>query len=196
MFKRILILAAAFLAGPVLTACDTPRVQRFPDITFAHEPAIALNVANVQVSSRFQPTFQAPHAEHLFPVQPQAAMQRWAQDRLKAASGTGDTAVFTIVDASVKEVQLAIDKDLKAKFTKEQSQRYELRLEGMLQVFDGRGASAGQVETTITRTRTVREDSSLNDREKAWYEMTEAAMKDFDAEMERQIRRHLGNWAR
>lgn len=196
MFKRILLLAAALLAGPVLTACDTPRVQRFPDITFTHEPVISLNVATVQVSSRFQPTFQAPNAEHLFPVQPQAAMQRWAQDRLKAVPGGRDGATFTIVDASVKEVQLETDKDLKAKFTKEQSQRYELRLEGLLQIFDGRGVSAGQVEATVSRTRTVREDASLNDREKLWYEMTEAAMKDFDAEMEKQIRRYLSNWVR
>lgn len=193
---RILLFVAALLAAPVITACDTPRAQTFPDITFANLHPITLDVANIQTANGFRSTMAAPNAEFRFPVQPQAAMQRWAKDRLRT-TGTGrDGAVFTIVDASVKEVQLAIDQDLKAKFTKEQSQRYEMRLEARLEIFDGRGLSAGNVAGTVTRSQTIREDASLNDREKIWYEMTEAAMKDFNAEMEKNIRQYLGTWAR
>lgn len=196
MNTRILFLVAALLAVPVLTACETPRAQTFPEITFASLHPIMLDVANIQTASSFRSTLAAPYVEHQFPAQPQAAMQRWAKDRLRT-TGTGrDGAVFTIVDASVKEVRLAIDQDLKAKFTKEQSQRYELRLEGKLEIFDGRGLSAGNVGATVSRFTTVREDASLNDREKTWYDMTDAAMKDFNAEMEKNIRQHLGIWAR
>ncbi|MEO5336787.1 MAG: hypothetical protein H7841_07835 [Magnetospirillum sp. WYHS-4] len=196
MRKHILLFVAALIAGPVLTACQTPPTQRFPEISFANLHPINLEVASVKVASRFQPTFQAPNVEHQFPIQPQAALQRWAQDRLKSMPGGRDGATFTIVDASVKEVQLETDKDLKAKFTKEQSQRYELRLEAIVEVFDGRGLSAGHAQAAVVRTKTVREDSSLNDREKVWYEMTEAAMNDFNAEMEKNIRQYLRTWAR
>ena len=44
------------------------------------------------------------------------------------------------------------------------------------------------------RTRTVREDASLHDRKRIWFEMTEALMKDFNAEMEKNIRQHLGGY--
>ena len=51
-------------------------------------------------------------------------------------------------------------------------------------------------KAVASRSITTPEGATLNDREKIWFETTEALMADFDDEMERQIRRHLGTWLR
>ena len=43
----------------------------------------------------------------------------------------------------------------------------------------------------MSRSRTVREDASLNDREAVWFTMTEALLNDFDKELEKNIRQYL-----
>ena len=46
------------------------------------------------------------------------------------------------------------------------------------------------------RSRTVAEDVSLIDREKVWFEMTEAMMNDLNASLQRQINEHLRAFVR
>ena len=43
---------------------------------------------------------------------------------------------------------------------------------------------------------TLREDVTINQRDRAWFNQTEALIKDFDAEMEKNIRRVLDDWVR
>jgi hypothetical protein len=52
------------------------------------------------------------------------------------------------------------------------------------------------VSSRTSRSRSVPENASLNDREKVWFEMTEAMMNDINGSLERQIREHLGAFLR
>jgi hypothetical protein len=42
----------------------------------------------------------------------------------------------------------------------------------------------------------VREDITINKRERIWFDLTEALARDFDAAMEKNMRQHLGRWIR
>ena len=65
MTRRLLMAGLATLA---LAACETPvTVQRFPDMTFAHYPALALNASRVDIVSNVQPTLQAVQVGSQFP---------------------------------------------------------------------------------------------------------------------------------
>jgi EAL domain-containing protein (putative c-di-GMP-specific phosphodiesterase class I) len=48
----------------------------------------------------------------------------------------------------------------------------------------------------VTRSRTVLEDTSLAQREQIWFEITEALMKDFDREIEANIRQYMAPYIR
>jgi hypothetical protein len=50
------------------------------------------------------------------------------------------------------------------------------------------------VSSRAQRSRTVPEDVTLNDREKVWFEMTEALMNDLNASLERQIYYNMGDF--
>ena len=70
-----------------LMACETP-VERgtFPDITFAHLPVIALDVAEIRIVKVYVSPLKHPHVEHEFPVPPLRVAERWVKDRLKDLS--------------------------------------------------------------------------------------------------------------
>ena len=188
-------LAAAALLGLVLTsmlaACETPPPKpRLHGLTFAHLPVLSLDVARVEVVSDYAPPMMAPNVEHLFPTPPETGLRRWAADRLKAGGKKG-SARFVIHIAAVTEAALPVTKGLKGAFKKEQSERYEAMVEASLEILDARGFRKGFASARVTRSRTVREDATLNQREAVWFAMTEALLNDFDKEIERNIRQYL-----
>ena len=190
-FRRCVL---AGLVALVLAACQTPPpAQRLPELTYGHLDRLNLDVAALEVVSEFRSPMKAPHVEHLFPTPPQTALERWAADRLEAAGRQG-IARFVIKDARGTATPLAIDKGLAGVFKKEQSVRYEARVEAFLEIVDERGFRKGFASARVSRTRTLGEDATLNERDKAWFDLTEAVTRDFNAEMEKNIRQYLGGF--
>ena len=187
--RRFLLIV---LAGLALAACETPvAVQRLPEITFNHLPKIGLNVADVKVVSEFKPSLQEPNIEHLMSTPPEAVMLRWGGERLQAR-GVTNSARFTVVDAQVKESPLKVQTGITGAFKVQQSVRYDATVAGMLEIFDDRGFRRTFASARVSRSRTVPEDASINERERVQFELIEALMRDFDTEMEKNIRAHAG----
>lgn len=189
------LMTLVLLAVP-LAACETQVADgRLPEMRFAHMAPINLDVASVEVQSKYRAPLAYPHVEHQFPTPPEKALKNWAADRLKAV-GRQNTARLTIHEASVVETKLPVDKGFTGFFKKEQAERYEAKLEATIEIVDSRGVNLGFVEARVSRGRTLGEEVSLNQRDKFFYELTEALMKDMSAELEKNLRTHLGTWAR
>jgi hypothetical protein len=193
-YRRIFApLILAFLSLS-LGGCETPvQRQKLPELTFAHLQPFKLNVARIEVVSQYRPPLKAPNVEHLFPTPPLKAMKQWAKDRLRAVGRSG-TAKLIITTASAIETALPVQTGLKATFTKQQTQRYDLTVEARLEVSSPQGH--GTTTAHATRFSTVREDASINAREKIWFDLTEALVRDFDKAMEKNMRQHLRGWLR
>lgn len=191
------IAAAAALAGlAAIAACETPApASKLPELTFAHLPTLRIPVQRIEVVNRYVAPMRAPNVEHLFPVPPARAMERWAADRLKADGGRG-VARFAIAEASVKETKLPRDESMRGYFTKQQTERYDARVDATLEIQDAVGAMKGVANAHATRSVSVREDASLNERERTKFDLVEGLMKDFDAEIERSILRYLATLPR
>lgn len=193
---RCAVFAGVAAMATLLAACETmPSRHELPQITFAHLAPIALDVSKVEVISNYVPPMKAPNVEHQFPIQPEAALKRWAADRLKP-DGHGDTARFVITNASVVEQDLPMSKGLSGVFKKEQAQRYDGTAEATLEIVDARGVRKGFAAARAFYSRTVREDASMNDRERAWFEIVEALMLVFNGEMEKNMRQYLAGSVR
>jgi len=180
----------------LLGGCETvPPGKANAEISFAHLPPIVINVATVEIVHEYRPSYAKPNVEHLFPVTPAAAMERWAKERLRPMGASG-VARFVIMDASVKETKLEKKKGLVGLVTKNPSERYDAIVRARIDVVDASGRAAGMVSGHATRYQTVIEGISPNDRAQAWFDMTSALLADFDREMERNTRELLGNWVR
>jgi hypothetical protein len=197
MLKQFLPIVKLFSFALIifsLASCQaTAPTLVFPELTFQHMKPLSLNVAKLETMSSYKPPMSAPNVDHLFHTSPAGALGRWAEDRLRAVGKNG-FARFTIIEASVTETQLDMKKGIIGAFTKDQSERYDAVLEAKLEIFDDSGLSIGFARAKATRSVTVREDSSVNQREQAWFRLTEELVIDIDAELEKNISMYLSRW--
>jgi hypothetical protein len=180
----------------MVAACETTTVQpNYPAITFGHLAPVNLDVAAVEYVDQYIPPQEAPNVEHLFPVLPSAVAGRWAQDRL-LATGVTRRARVVLVTASVTETPLATTKGLTGTFTIDQVARYDAKAEMRVEIVTDTGVVEGTANAIATRSRTVPEDITLNQRDQLWFEMTEALMRDLDGQLVKNIKLHLVRWVR
>lgn len=192
-------LLAAVLAVFTVSACTTPEpVPDFPDPSFTDARPFTFRAADVVVLSEFQPNFEPPRVEHLMPLPPERALRAWARDRL-AVTGEGDmgaglrTVRLVIGDARVTEERLDTSSGVTGFFTDEQAWRYTARIDVAVQVMRDREVLASAT-TEGSRTTTVSEKASLNEREEAWYALVTRLMEDFDQAMSQNVRQYLAEY--
>jgi hypothetical protein len=187
---------AVILCLGSLAACDTtPPPPVFPDLRFSDRPPINLAVSSIEFRTTFQPQFHPPFVEHLFPESPQRAIDTWARDRLHAVGGNG-VARFTLLDADVTETELPRTGGLKGEFTTQAAERYDATVSGRLDILNERGFPARTATATVKRSQTVLEGVTPNERDQVWYDMTRTLARDFDQQMDAQIRENFGTYLR
>lgn len=196
MTARSLRVALALAAVLSLGACQNakPPMQKLPEISFADKRPISLDVGRLEIVPEYQSPGRKPHIEHLMPVSPEAAAARWAQDRLRPMGRTG-TARVVIKEARVVEVPLKTDKGFTGLFKEEQAERYDASLDVAIQILDERQFTIADVVARATRSRTVPEGVSLNERDRIMYEISESLARDIDQQMDGLIRTYLAKWA-
>ena len=188
-------LPVVVLAG-LLTACTTaPLAPAFPELTYRHLGTITLDTTAVDIVDEYRPPLKEPNIEHKVPVPPALALRRWALDRLASTGNADRRAVFTIQQAAMTETRLPRTKGLRGALTTDQSDRYDLTLAVRLELFEARNR-VGIATATATRSRTVAEDITLNDRDRVLFEMVESTMLDLNKELENSIRQFLGAYIR
>ncbi|MBL8835447.1 MAG: hypothetical protein JNL66_04335 [Alphaproteobacteria bacterium] len=186
---------ALALAAAVAGCATAPDPVRFPELTYAHLGRTRLAVGRIDIVDAYRPPLAPPNVDHRMPASPAATMRRWAEDRLVAAGGDA-TARFVIRDARVTETELPRDTGLANVLRDQQAQRYDLVMDAALEIVDARGARLAIAAARTTRSRTVSENISANDRERVWFEMVERAAADLSAELDRRIRANLGRYLR
>lgn len=197
---RAKIFLAMMAAAVMVGACETaPPGSNFPELTYGHLGTIGLDVGSITVVSQFVSPLKRPYVEHLSPVRPAAAMTRWVKDRLRArgrGKSKGNRLRVTILNASITEVPLRVTGGVRGAFTTDQSHRYDAVLEVVIEIFNPTGFQLALIKSQAKRYQTVAEGASLAARERVWFEITEAMMKDINAQLEKNIRTYLGDYLR
>ena len=197
MNARLLRMATVLLllAGS-LAACSTaPPAPVFPELTYRYLGTMTFDTGPIEVVDEYQPPLKEPNIEHKVPVPPALAMRHWALDRLAATGNPDRRGVFTIQQAALTATRLQQTEGLRGLVTNDQSERFELTLAARLELFEVR-TRVGIATATVTRSRTVPENATLNERDKILFDMVEGAMLDFNKEMEASIRRFLQPYMR
>ena len=182
----------------LLAACGGNPAPHFPDPDFQSLDPIRLDIANMRYANNYRAPGAAPNVDHLLPVSIARAATRWAEVRLHADGKTGE-AVFIIEEASVIDTPLDIKEGIVGAFLYQAAHEYRATLTARLVVrrdpgTSGNEDSRGDTEVTVARTRTLKEDAGLTQRDIVWHEMMEKLMQDLNAEMEENIRRYLGDF--
>jgi hypothetical protein len=185
--RRQILLAGLSLG--LLASCGPPPppVPQFPDLRFTGAAPLEIDATQIDIRALDLPG----STDRSFPVSPLQAMQNWARDRLKA-SGRGNSARFTIVKASAIETNLPVQGGVSGTFTDQVSQQYDVAAEATLEILDAHGMALRSVHVSATRSQSVLQSATSNDRDQARYDLVKALMGDFDQQMEAQIRSNFG----
>jgi hypothetical protein len=193
MIKHLKAPVLALLAIAFLASCSSEPQRPLPKLTFVHQPPIRLNVASLEVVSTYKEPRKPPYVEHKFQTPPEEALKRWAEARLRPM-GRAESARYTVTNAAVTEESLAKTEGIAGAFKKEPSERYTATVEAQLEILNANGRLIQLASARATRSRSVMEDAKPEERERVWFELLEALMKDFDKEMEKAIRLYMDPW--
>ncbi|HEY3917333.1 MAG TPA: hypothetical protein VGL83_06050 [Stellaceae bacterium] len=192
MTTRRQFLAAGLCLGSglsLVSCAPPPEAPAFPDLRFTGAPPLLLQAAQIEIRTFYQPT----EDDNAFPVPPVRALQNWARDRLRA-NGQGGPARFTIADASATVKNLPVQGGLSGTFTDQVSQQYDAAVDAALEILDLRGVSLRSVRITASRSRTVLQSATANERARARYDMVRELMAEFDNQAQSRISSSFGSF--
>jgi hypothetical protein len=167
---------SALLLPLLVAACgddDDSDGAYFPPLRYDYLPPIQLNVATIEIQSRFIPSGVPPDVTASDPAPPIAVLSSMAKDRLQSF-GTANKAVFAILNASLTRVNDVVRGELAVSLT----------------VLDDSGQQQGYAEAHVERTHTG-DTKRLG---QVLYDMTKGMMDDMNVEFEYQVRRNLKDW--
>lgn len=194
MSFRLPRLMLALAGALTLAACDAPPVIiKAPELSFADKRPYQLDVGQLEIVPEYVPTGRKPNIEHLMPLSPENATVRWAQDRLRPMGRTGFARVL-IKDAKVVEVSLKTDAGFTGMFKDQQAQRYDGSLDVAIQILDERHFPIADVVARATRSQTISENATMNERDQLLNQISLALIKDIDSQMDSLIRTYLNRW--
>jgi len=176
---RPMLLGASFALPLLLAGCggDEGVPQTFPPLRYNYLAPISLNVATIQTNVRYVPAQDGSNLDGTSPEAPLQALEQMVQDRL-VAGGSGGTAVVTINAASLNQVNDTVVGNISLR----------------LSVTSADGRQRGYTDASVTRTRTMPDDTSPDALRAFLYSMTQDLVNAENVELEYQIRQNLPGW--
>lgn len=189
--KKIITL----LALTLLVACQSaPEPYQPAALNFAGNGQIGINVAEVRFVEAYRSPGAHPNVEQEFPTAPAAAVKQWIKQRIFAYGGSGVLEI-TLDDASVKEVLLPKTKGFMGLVTDDQEARYDASLRVTMRLYDGVSSmSAANGDVIVTRSRSINERATIEDRKRLYDRMTRDLMSDFDDGMQTRLKQYFGKY--
>ena len=183
------------LSTAALTGCAIPPDRHaFPEITFAHLPAFKLDVAQVEIHNDYSSGDPEDIASE-FPEPPARAAAQWAKDRLTGVGQRGQ-ATYAVVSARSTRTPLPRSEGMQAVLSTEQSDRYDLNIKVTLDVGNPILQRTGTVTAEASRSQTVVENMTLNQREVVLFNLLDETMRDLNGQLEKLIPQYLSPFLR
>ncbi|MAJ62912.1 MAG: hypothetical protein CL556_02825 [Alphaproteobacteria bacterium] len=191
--RRTLLLGGLGLSAlPFISACtSSPPPLDVPRMTFQQFQPIRFDVARLEVRNNYQPKFFPPNVEHKLAQPPYIALQDWARRRIEPAANNGE-ALLVIHNASIVERQLEAAKKL-GPFTMSQPTfeyvaNFAVRLDAVSPYWDINGFAEARAEGRLV----LDDQSTLDQRDRALFDLVERTINDLDREFVSQLQRNLG----
>lgn len=187
---RIILLAA-------LAACTQPAAPS-ADTTKPAQPStpLRLNVAEIRVEDHYQPPFGRPNVEHEFAITPAASVGDWVKRNTVSSGGSG-LMIANIDDASVRETILPKSGGIKGFFGGKPGSRYDAKISVTFRIYDGVTPLAlTEATVQVTRSRTLKQDASSEDRDRFYDTLGRDLAQDFDTQARLQIRKYFSGYLR
>jgi len=167
---RYAVLVAALSLSASLAACanNHPPAENLPPLSFADKPPIVLDVARIEIVSKYQAPSTPPHIELGLPVTPENAFRKWVQDRLQPRGATG---TMRVVINNAAATETTLPQDNASMFNNQPQTKVDMTLDVSLEMLDDRQFVTADVSGHASRSETLFTDLKLSQRDRILYDM-------------------------
>lgn len=193
MKKHAVFMGAVAAVVLSLSACAGEPSYRAPDLTFANVAPVSLNVAQIEVRDAYKPPMTPPNVEHTFQTPLYVTTENLLKRQL-AAGGQANILRAVITDASVVREELPVDGGFMNYFKIEESARLNGRVVVRFELVsaDAPDIVIRHMTLTVKRQKTILEDASVSDLERASFRLTEDMMSDLSGGIMTSVRGAFG----
>lgn len=178
----------------LLAGCaEGPPDTQPPEMTFANFQPVELNVARIEVRNDYQPPMRDPNVEHTFQTPPYVAAENLVKKQL-VASGMQNILRVIVADAPVIREELPTIKGVMDSIEREPAELLKARVLLRFELVDERAPDIviGRAQVIAKREKTLLEDTSLTDRDRAYFDLTEALMTDLNNGLTTSVKNAFG----
>ena len=185
--QSVLIIFGAVL----LASCSSaPPAPSFAPITFTEWPAMRVNAPSIAIQEDFVSPLAPPHVEYEMPVRPVELVRAWVRDRLRPIGSNGTFRVI-IKDASVVAEKLQTKGGIEGALTTQQDTNLVAKIAVELDYEQPDQGAMVTATVNIYRTQTLAEDLSINDRDKAYYQLAKDLAADLNKQLESNVSQNM-----
>lgn len=186
-FPAVFLLSVSLLCVSACTTTPAAQKAPVPELSFTNISPYHVDVLRVDVENLYQPGADPKDVATSFPVQPDIAVKRYAENRLQPGGQRGGLK-FIIEDARIYQSQFEQDNKVVSWMGAGKQDQYEIFLRLKLYYTDDVGLQEGRQGTlNFNRTLTMPASVSLAERELRQLKFLEQLMQDVDASVSKAL---------
>lgn len=167
----------------VLGACSSssPEGKPLPDMTFKHVEPIIVRVSSVDIENRYDSAADLKDVSSSFPVPPDIALRRYAENRIKAAGfDEAGTLKFVIEDVHIYQSMVQPAGKFSGWLGVKRKDLYEVAMKIRLYIVADDGAEGIHSILNMRRSIAIPQSYSLAEKEQEKFKFLEMLMSDVD----------------
>lgn len=176
-FNTLSIMILSF----ALLGCTSTQNVKIENVDFSNIKSLKGSFVNFIIKKNFINKLENPYIDYYVPEKLSDIIIKWGEKRFESKdSDSGNSIVLNILKANTLAFSLNTEEKIEDLWNSPASLKLEMYIEVYIKLLDDKGVEIAYCEVKAFRSKILREDISLEERDYQIQEMTKSIFNDFD----------------
>ena len=176
-FNTLSIMILSF----ALLGCTSTQNVKIENVDFSNIKSLKGSFVNFIIKKNFINKLENPYIDYYVPQKLSDIIIKWGEKRFESKdSDSGNSIVLNILKANTLAFSLNTEEKIEDLWNSPASLKLEMYIEVYIKLLDDKGVEIAYCEVKAFRSKILREDISLEERDYQIQEMTKSIFNDFD----------------
>ena len=176
-FNTLSIMILSF----ALLGCTSTQNVKIENVDFSNIKSLKGSFVNFIIKKNFINKLENPYIDYYVPEKLSDIIIKWGENRFESKdSDSGNSIVLNILKANTLAFSLNTEEKIEDLWNSPASLKLEMYIEVYIKLLDDKGVEIAYCEVKAFRSKILREDISLEERDYQIQEMTKSIFNDFD----------------
>ena len=177
LFNTLSIMILSF----ALLGCTSTQNVKIENVDFSNIKSLKGSFVNFIIKKNFINKLENPYIDYYVPQKLSDIIIKWGEKRFESKdSDSGNSIVLNILKANTLAFSLNTEEKIEDLWNSPASLKLEMYIEVYIKLLDDKGVEIAYCEVKAFRSKILREDISLEERDYQIQEMTKSIFNDFD----------------